>query len=80
MLNEELQRSVTEKDGFEWLNDRQEGRTPKWGFIGDKPGSKLQLKVDSTTIAFNKLDGVPHTAITLNYLRSYEHMGKAGKR
>ena len=80
MLNEVLQRSATEKEGFEWFNDQQEGRTPKWGFIGDKPGSKLQVKVDSTTTAFHKMDGAPYTAIALNYLRSYEHMGKAGRQ
>lgn len=80
ILNEEFQQSVTEKEGFEWLNDQPEGRTPKWGFVGDTPGSKITLKVDSTTEAVKKMDGVPHTAITISYLRSYEKMGKAGGR
>lgn len=78
MLNKELEGSAVMNEGFEWLNDQKDGRTPKWGFIGDKPGAKLKFKVDSTTKAFKAKKGVPYTALTLNFLRSYEHMGKAG--
>ena len=54
-------------------------RRLQWGFIGERPGATLALKVDSTTAAVQKdLATAPHTVITINYLRSYEHMGKAG--
>ena len=47
----------------------------QWGFIGNTAGANIQFKVDTTAEAMKEKN---LTSISIVYLKSYEHMGKAG--
>ena len=49
----------------------------QWGYIGETPGASLQFVIN-TVLEGMETEGKDHAALTMSYLQSYEHMGKAG--
>uniref|UniRef100_A0A7S0S1A6 SGNH hydrolase-type esterase domain-containing protein n=1 Tax=Chlamydomonas leiostraca TaxID=1034604 RepID=A0A7S0S1A6_9CHLO len=67
---------VTNKDGFEWVNESKSMR-PKFGFVATKPGSVLDMMVDTRATAASTAANQKDVLVEVAYLRSYEHMGQA---
>lgn len=79
LLGEHLKAAAIKSEGFDWVNEAQgeaKMHSPKWGFTALKAGSAISFSVDT------RLDRLSHgndklVEVSLAYLRSYEHMGKA---
>jgi hypothetical protein len=71
-FKENFKEIVVESIGFEFVNEAHGGRS-KWGFVSTKPGSKLVIRVNTSSFHQNM-------TAHLGMMRSYEHMGWARRR
>ncbi|KAG2493907.1 hypothetical protein HYH03_007843 [Edaphochlamys debaryana] len=63
-------------EGFEYIVEGTAIK-PKPGFIATKPGSRLQIKVDTDRSGIGSQHSNELVNVHIHHLRSYEHMGKA---
>lgn len=76
IINEKLKSAVKESPGFEYVDEsKADSLTRKWGFVATKPESSLLLSFSTASTTKGVAD--PHTVVTINHLKSYEHMGQA---
>lgn len=76
IIDQKFKSTVTESPGFEWVDEaKPESVTRKWGFVATKPESLLVVTFSTASTTRGVKD--PHTVLTINHLKSYEHMGQA---
>ena len=79
LLGEHLKSAATKSEGFDWINEaRGEAKmhSPKWGFTALKAGSAISFSLDTRLDRLS--DGNNKSVeVSLAYLKSYEHMGRA---
>lgn len=76
-IDDKFREKVTESPGFKWIDEAQPHHlTKKEGFVATKPGAHLLLTINTAETTKTDVQD-PHTVVTINHLRSYEHMGQA---
>jgi hypothetical protein len=75
LLSRKLQSVVTAAKGFQWVNEaKPDSVRPRWGYVATKPGSRLELTLNTQAGAGA---GSDHVMLDVAHLKSYQGMGRA---